>query len=132
MIVEFIRRFMYGRYGNDQLNKFLLIISLLFATIWCFFKLNIISAFVIVITSFCYFRMFSRDIAKRQEENTKFLQIYANKKKKLRDAIWRFKDRKEHKYFKCTVCKAYLRVPRGRGKISIHCPNCGNEFIKKS
>ena len=29
-------------------------------------------------------------------------------------------------------CGQQLRVPRGRGKISITCPKCGHQFIKKS
>ena len=29
-------------------------------------------------------------------------------------------------------CGQQLRVPRGRGKISITCPKCGQQFIKKS
>ena len=25
-----------------------------------------------------------------------------------------------------------IRVPRGKGKIEIRCPKCGNRFVKKS
>ena len=30
------------------------------------------------------------------------------------------------------IASFILRVPRGRGKISITCPKCHNQFIKKS
>jgi uncharacterized paraquat-inducible protein A len=37
-----------------------------------------------------------------------------------------------YKIFRCPHCKQKVRVPRGRGKISIHCPKCNTEFIRKS
>ena len=132
MILEFIRRFMYGRYGNDELNHFLMIVGLICAAIWSFIRSDIFSIFVLLIIGFCYYRMFSRNIAKRQAENQRFLSWYMPQKENISNAFFRFKDRKEHKYFKCKCCKTYLRVPRGKGKISIHCPNCGNEFVKKT
>ena len=66
--------------------------------------------------------MFSRNIAKRQAENQRFLSWYMPQKENISNAFFRFKDRKEHKYFKCKCCKTYLRVPRGKGKISIQLP----------
>ena len=36
------------------------------------------------------------------------------------------------RFYRCPKCGQQLRVPRGRGKISITCPKCGNQFIKKS
>ena len=33
---------------------------------------------------------------------------------------------------KCPGCGARLRVPRGKGKIMITCPNCKKEFVKKT
>lgn len=132
MILDFIRRFMYGRYGNDQLNQFLMILGLVFAGIWTIFRFDIFSALFIIVIAYCYFRMLSRNIYKRQQENKRFLSFYIPQKKKVTNAIWRFKDRKYHRYFKCKCCKTYLRVPKGKGTISIQCPNCGNEFIKKT
>ena len=34
--------------------------------------------------------------------------------------------------FVCPTCKQKLRVPRGKGKISITCPKCATSFIKKT
>ena len=69
---------------------------------------------------------------KRYSENLKYLS-YQN-----RVTTWfgkqqvRFKQRKDYHYYRCPQCGQQLRVPRGRGKISITCPKCGHQFIKKS
>lgn len=39
---------------------------------------------------------------------------------------------REHKYFRCPNCGQMLRVPKGKGKISISCRNCGTTFQKKT
>ncbi len=74
----------------------------------------------------------SRNTRKRYSENLKYLS-YQN-----RVTTWfgkqqvRFKQRKDYHYYRCPQCGQQLRVPRGRGKISITCPKCGHQFIKKS
>ena len=44
----------------------------------------------------------------------------------------RIKDRRENRIYKCPSCKQRIRVPRGKGKIAITCPQCRTEFIRKS
>ena len=81
---------------------------------------------------YSYFRILSRNTRKRYSENLKYLS-YQN-----RVTTWfgkqqvRFKQRKDYHYYRCPQCGQQLRVPRGRGKISITCPKCGHQFIKKS
>lgn len=129
---DFMRRLMYGRYGNDSLNQFLMIAGLFLAAVWSFVRLNALAVVVLALVFLCYFRMFSRNISRRQAENQKFLAWWLPLKKKAGDARLRFRDRKTHRYFRCKCCKTYLRVPRGKGKINIKCPKCGNEFVKKT
>lgn len=33
-----------------------------------------------------------------------------------------------YRYFTCTGCQKKLRVPFGKGRIRVKCPNCGKEF----
>ena len=129
---ELMRRLVEGRYGNDSLNQFLMISGLVLLAVWSFARFYVLMLLFLVCILLCYLRMFSRNIAKRQAENQKFLNWWQPLTKGISDAWMRLRDRKTHRYFKCKCCKTWLRVPRGRGKINIKCPKCGNEFVKKT
>lgn len=130
--MDFLRRFMAGRYGSDQLNNALLLLSLLLIVVEWITRWNWMGIFVLALLILCYFRMFSRNIQARYAENQWFLQRWGPISTRLRNMLLRFQDRKTHRYFKCPQCKKRLRVPRGRGKINITCPHCHHQFIRKS
>ena len=126
-----IQRFMYGRYGNDQLGFFLLGLSValsLLATVLNFGILNLLAEVVIF---YALFRMLSRNTYKRREENNKFLRKVNPFLKWFRLQQTMRKD-KAHRYFKCPNCSQYLRVPRGKGKITVTCRSCRASFQEKS
>ena len=126
-----IQRFMYGRYGNDQLGFFLLGLSVflsLLATLLNFGLLNLVAEVVIV---YALYRMFSRNTYKRREENLKFMRKVNPVLKWVRLQQTMRKD-KAHRYFKCPNCSQYLRVPRGKGKITVTCRSCRASFQEKS
>ena len=77
------------------------------------------------------FRMLSRNAPRRRAENAKFLELIGPVQRwfHLRRTI--YKD-KEHCYFKCPHCGQQLRVPRGKGKITVTCRACGASFEEKS
>ncbi len=131
------RKFMYGRYGNDQLNVFLLVSALPFGLLSIIFGGFLGLAFTLtqyVILAFWAMRFFSKNVHKRRSENMAFLGIWRMLQGKFSGVsgfFSRLKDRK-HKYFKCPKCKSRLRVPRGRGEITVTCPRCRNRFDKKS
>lgn len=113
-------RFMYGRYGPDQLNTALLILGAALTVIGWFSTLPILTFLSYIPLTLVIVRMFSRNVSRRRKENQKFLQFFS-----------RLKDR-DSRYFSCPNCGQTVRVPRGRGKINIRCPKCGNQFIKKT
>ena len=124
-MLNFFRRFMQGRYGTDKLNLALLVAGLVFSILSYFFigvtPLNLLLTLIsYIFLGLSLFRCFSRNIYKRYEENRKFLLIF----QRLRD--------KEHRYYDCPRCRQQVRVPRGKGKISITCPKCKEKFIKKT
>lgn len=125
------QRFMSGRYGFDQLNGFLCILSLILVVLGAW-----LSGFLywvgLALLLWCYYRIFSRNIQKRYAENMKYLSLQNQAKDWLARQKLRFDQRKVYRYFKCPHCRQSIRVPRGRGRISITCPKCGTSFIKKS
>jgi DNA-directed RNA polymerase subunit RPC12/RpoP len=120
-----LQKFMYGRNGNDEMNKALLISALVL------YMLSLINVFKIlyfaatVLTVYALYRAFSKDLYNRRKENQKF-QSYYNFKK------MQFDQRKTHKLFKCKKCSKIVRVPKGKGKIEVTCPSCGNKVIIRS
>jgi len=131
------RKFMYGRYGNDQLNNFVLILSLIFCFVGLFFVGTLRLVFTILqlfAIAYWFLRAFSRNVEKRRRENYAFMKVWNKIKgwfKGVPAFFKRLADRK-HKYFKCPNCKSRLRVPRGRGNITVTCPKCYVKFDKIS
>ena len=117
-----LQRVMAGRYGTDKLNMAILCSGLVFSLLASFMpgamlKLGFtMIAYGLMIIAI--FRTLSRNIYKRYEENRKFLLFF----QKLKD--------KEHCYYNCPRCRQQVRVPKGKGKISITCPKCQEKFIK--
>lgn len=134
---ERFARFMAGRNGNDQLNTFLLyvvcasiILGLILkkvAFLGSLFNTLGLAALVLL-----YFRMLSKNINRRSEENGKFIRMKYKVFGYLKAIKERWVQRKDYKFFTCPSCRAVLRVPRGHGKIKIVCRKCGNTFIGKS
>ena len=87
---------------------------------------------MLVLIVLVYFRMFSKDVYKRREENSRYLNLRYQVFAKLKALKERWVQRKDYKFFHCPSCHAVLRVPKGRGKIKIVCRKCGNSFIGKS
>lgn len=125
-------RFMYGRYGMDQLSRNLSLICLVLLVITMFSRSNVLYAIALAGIIYTYFRVFSRNISKRSKENEKYLSFYYKVVGKINRIKYIIKDNKTHKIFKCPSCSQKIRVPRGKGRISIKCPKCRIEFIKKT
>lgn len=125
---ERLIRFMAGRYGGDRLNNFLLAVIMIIIVINVFVRSIIISIVYMLLWGWIIFRMMSRNIYKRQDENAKFLKLWNPVKGyfKLMKNKWR--DRKTHVYKKCPKCKAVLRLPKQKGNHTVKCPKCGNRF----
>lgn len=133
---ERFARFMAGRNGNDQLNLFLLGVAVVLAAISAFFRSggfgSFLSAVVLALLAYVYFRMLSRNVYKRREENGKFMRFRYDMEGRLRAAKERWVQRKDYKFFSCPSCHTNLRVPRGKGRIKIVCRKCGTSFMGRS
>ena len=134
-----IARFMYGRNGMDQLNRALLVGYLLLsvlrsaAILWLKSRPLVLATDLLLYLSavLLLFRMFSKNLPKRQAENQRFVSWRWRAKNRSASARARHAD-KDHKYFTCKHCKAICRVPVGKGNIVITCPRCGAQIKAKS
>ena len=118
------RRFMIGRYGTDKLNIAILTAGVVVCFLGMFTPFPLVklifSTASWVLMFWAIFRCLSRNTYKRYQENRKYLRL-----------LEQLKDR-EHRYYTCPRCRQTVRVPRGKGKISITCPKCKEKFIKKT
>ena len=132
---ERLARFMAGRNGNDQLNNFLLIVDavlLLLAAIFPRGIGRILYPAMFALLVYIYFRMFSRNVYRRREENGKFIRVKYKAEALLRLRKEQWVQRRDYKFFTCPSCHTNLRVPRGQGRIKIVCRKCGSSFTGKS
>ena len=123
---------MIGRYGPDQLNIALLSVAIIIGLVGSILKLSILAIIGDIILFYTLFRLFSKNIPARRRENDRFIKFWWPVKTKIKNKIAQFKARKNYRFFKCPECKKTLRVPKGKGKIQITCPKCGERFIKKT
>lgn len=137
---EKLRRFFEGRYGIDELGIAIVILSMVFALAG-----NIAGSFWLQIPAYILLiweliRYMSRKYAERRRENDFFRKHAGKLYEKLikpiekRFRLWgnMIRDRKTHRYFTCPKCHNALRVPKGRGEITITCPVCGEKLDRKT
>jgi len=126
--MNWLRKFMYGRYGSDPLNIAILAAAIVL-TFVTFPYSGLISLACIVIA---FFRMFSKNIYKRQAENAAFVNFFKKIGRAFKYDKNKAEERKHYNFYKCPNCKQQLRVPKGKGKIMITCPQCKTKFQKKT
>ncbi|MBR4027723.1 MAG: hypothetical protein IKJ01_09295 [Lachnospiraceae bacterium] len=125
-------RFMQGRNGMDDLAKAINWVVLGLLVVSLFTKWSILYTIGLLLMGYMYFRVFSRNIPKRYEENQKFRNFRYDAVVKWNKKKAEFAQRKIYRFFSCPMCHQRVRVPKGRGRICITCPKCRTEFVKKS
>lgn len=129
--IEKINKFLNGRYGVDELYRFLLIVCLIIVITNLFIYSMVLRIIELIIFVFAIYRAFSKDTYKRSKENKKYLEIkskiegYFNYQKK------KYKDRNTHMYKKCPKCRQKIRLPLRKGNHTVKCPNCKEIFEVK-
>ena len=122
---------MAGRNGNDAFNRFLLVCDLVLLLLSSWLGAPLFLPAVVLLV-YIYFRMLSRNVYRRQDENSRYQRVKYKLLSRLRLDAERWKQRRDYKFFVCPSCRATLRVPKGRGKIRIVCRKCGTSFTGKS
>ncbi len=130
-------RFMQGRYGVDQFAKFTMGVALVSIVLAIFVNTgsnagSLLDMLGLVAIVYTYFRIFSRNISKRAQENQKYLSATAKLRQRLNKEKNMMKQRKDYHIYTCPSCGQKVRIPRGKGKIEISCPKCHSKFVKRS
>ena len=130
-IKQTLRSMMGGRNGADQLSMALLWLGFAIYLLGTVAGLGVVAAISWVAYGLCIFRIFSRNRAKRVAENRRYLAWKNGLTTRWKQARARFRKRKQFKYFKCPGCKAWLKLPRGAGVVTVTCGRCQNSFTQK-
>ncbi|MEF9971465.1 MAG: hypothetical protein RSD32_05175 [Oscillospiraceae bacterium] len=127
-----LRGAMNGRNGIDALSIAIFVFALILNALTRIFGFPLFAICGVGLAIYAIWRVFSKNLAKRREENFRFSRIFGDARESFKN--WRFRrsQKKDFKFFTCPGCKNKLRVPRGRGKINITCPRCGQKFSGKS
>lgn len=136
-MLEKFKKYMAGRYGIDQLSNGLNFLFLVFAILGLLLDKIIFLFIGLIFMGFNYYRIFSKNFSKRYNENriyTNFMSPYYNWLEKIKNKFLKQKkrDRKNYKYFTCKTCGQELRIPKGKGKVTITCPRCKHSFDGRS
>lgn len=132
MILNWLRRFMAGRYGFDQLSFALLLLYMVLILVTRITRFWPLQFAALVLLAWCLFRMLSRNPQNRWKENQKFLSFWYPVKNWFSRRAKHASESKTYRFFKCPHCKQKMRAPRGKGKIRVTCSRCQHVFLKKT
>lgn len=157
-----LEEFFKNRYGTDHLSVFMSIAGLILVFGASSFSAVEISSFMsltgLVLLVLSALRVLSTNVQQRRKENDFFLSIFGKKSSSNRTGFsYEKSDRREeqerrqrekdakrqqkrmlkeklktHSLFYCPNCKCKCFVPKGKGKVRITCPKCGEKFIGKT
>ena len=127
-----MQSFMVGRYGYDELSRAMSIIALICLLVAMFTGWPLLSTVALILWVWALIRSYSKNISKRQLERQSYLRLTGRIKGWFGTKKRAWSERKTHRYFKCPNCKKTLRVPKGKGKIKITCPECKTQITKKT
>ena len=119
----------YGSYGMDKFTRFLLTLAVILLIISVIFTpLSFMYYIAFALIFYGYFRLFSKNVTKRYQENaiyTKIQQKLFGFFEDLRDNII---GKNNYHIYRCPSCKQKIKIPKGKGHIIVTCPKCKCEF----
>ena len=125
-------RFMQGRYGVDQLYRFIFFLALVLMIINTFLRNPMLNLVVYALLILDIFRMLSKNHSARYAENQKYLGYTQKVRSQFAREKNMMEQRKTHHIYTCPGCGQKIRIPRGKGqKVEIECPKCHAKFVKR-
>lgn len=119
-------QFMLGRYGIDEFYYFFLYSYIVLVCFSIFLKVPYLFWVELILFVIMFYRVFSKNIARRKKENQIYLKVRRAIFKPFSNIKRNWKDRKEFIYKKCHKCKTTLRLPLPSkiGFNHVICPKC--------
>ena len=128
---------MQGRNGVDQFARFTMGVALAAIVLTLFTGTRsgigaFLDLFGMAAIVYTYFRIFSKNISKRYQENQKYLQMTDKLRARFQTEKRMMSQRKDYHIYSCPGCGQKIRIPRGGfKKVEIECPKCHTKFIKR-
>lgn len=124
--------FMSGRYGVDSLYYVLFVTAMIVLLVSSFITNDmiriILNAVSIALFVIAVARMLSKKLDKRYREAQAFSKFTYSLKSFFTLQSKKIKEFKTHRFRRCPKCKEVLRLPAQKGKHTVHCPKCGENF----
>ncbi len=117
--------FMIGRNGTDELSQAIVGGGIILYFVYLMTGEGIFNIISTAALFYALFRVFSKNISARSDENRTFMKY-------IQYAKMKWECRKTHKVFLCKKCGKIVRVPKGKGRIEVTCPVCRSVTIIKS
>lgn len=114
-----LAKWMMGRNGMDALNRLLSVLTLILLIVSMFvhgYAARILWSLAVVGLIVIYFRMLSRNVYRRQQENGAYLRQKYKITSAWRGAVDRWHQRHDYRFFKCPSCRTRLRVRAARAR----------------
>lgn len=143
-----IAEFMRGRRGWDQFGFFLMIASFIIEIAGNILRMRLVYYIGLALFFYCIFRIFSKNLYKREQENVRFMQIvyrFRNRRdirQQKKDGTYTYSESERRRngsagstvyaYYYCPSCRQQVRIPAGKGRVSVTCPRCGEKFDANS
>lgn len=121
-----------GRNGADELATFMLVLALIFVIINIFVRSLILTILAVLLMGYSWWRMSSKNVEARENENGVFCEFVGPLRPWLRSPARAIAETRNYKHLKCPECGQRVRVPRGKGKIRVRCPQCHEKFEARS
>lgn len=128
---EKIEKSLSDHYGADELSKTSMSASIKILIVSLIPQLKFLRLPAVLLMGYALFRCYSDNYMKRLEELSRYCAFKEKYGHRFSVYMGMYRDRKTVRYFCCNKCKVRVRVVKGRDKVSIVCPKCGREFIKK-
>lgn len=121
-----------GSNGPDTLGRWAMSLGLLFALLNIFFYNMVFTALSFMLMFYAVYRLFSRYVPARQEEDEKFRAFIKRPSDALRRMRKHAANRKTTAYLTCGECGQHLSVPKGKGMVRVVCPKCKHEMTTRT